>query len=212
MEVARKLGISRNAVIKWTGEAGIEVPPRRPCGICAHPRRDEIDLALLEGSVDAARKKLRMALGTKSTMLDRHRRLHMGMPVGRGYGAYPTCKVCDHPDREAIDEALVAGESRSALARRYDNAFSRNILKNHLDTHINNPRRDAIIAAVNALRADAIRRIEERQGPPRGWLFCPECDSDNVRSAGSGYWRDDPGPIHWHVTECFDCGFPEVQP
>ena len=207
MEVAKALGVSHNAVSKWSRAAGIEAPPHRPCGACIHPQREEIDLALIENSVEAVRQQF--GNGLKFTMLDRHRRKHLGMPVGRGYGAYPACAVCDHPDRDEINRALRDGEGPTALARKYEPAFTLNVLRHHLKTHLDNPRRDAAIAAATELRAKAAAKLAERAGPPPGWFYCPECESANVHSQGSGDWREDPGPMHWHVTECLDCGWPD---
>jgi transposase-like protein len=207
VEVARRLNVSHNAVSKWSREAGIEAPAHRPCGVCVHPQRDEIDTALIANSVEAVRREF--GDGFKFTMLDRHRRLHLGMPVGRGYGAYPACKVCDHPDRDVIDQALRDGESRTALAHKYEPDFTLHILRNHLNTHLDNPRRDAAIAAAAEVRRQAAAKVAERSGPPPGFFLCPECDSENVRCKGSGNWREDPGPIYWHVTDCLDCGWPD---
>lgn len=209
VEVARRFGIHRNVITKWAKQAGIE-GQRRPCGICTHPQRDEIDAALIENSVETVRRQF--GQGLKFTMLDRHRRLHLGMPVGRGYGAYPACKICDHPDHASIDRALREGVSRVELTRTYEPAFTLSMLRNHLREHLDNPRRDAVIAAVNERRRQVVQRLAGRSGPPRGWFFCPECDSDNVNAKGSGDWKEDPGPVRWHVTECLDCGWPADPP
>jgi hypothetical protein len=46
-----------------------------------------------------------------------------------------TCTVCGHADREAIDRALVAGESVRALARRYV-PLSVTALQRHKASHL----------------------------------------------------------------------------
>jgi hypothetical protein len=210
------LDVSRTAVSNWSKKAGIDPPGRRPCGICAHPQRDEIDAALITESVESVRR--RFSNGLKLTMLDRHRRLHLAMPVGRGYGAYPACKVCDHPKRPAIDQALRDGKPRRALVDAYGQAFTLPMLRHHVREHLNNPRRDAAVATARSIRRQAAERLADRGadppavpgGPPPGFFFCPECDSENVRCKGDGNWRDDPGPVYWHVTECLDCGWPDA--
>ncbi len=46
-----------------------------------------------------------------------------------------TCTICSHPDREAIDEALVAGESTGMLAGRYRTIDER-ALRRHRSNHV----------------------------------------------------------------------------
>jgi hypothetical protein len=46
-----------------------------------------------------------------------------------------TCTVCRHPERAAIDQALVAGEAPFALARRYS-SLSEPALRRHKDAHL----------------------------------------------------------------------------
>ena len=46
-----------------------------------------------------------------------------------------TCTICSHAEREAIDEALVAGESTGKLAGRYRTIHERAI-RRHRDNHL----------------------------------------------------------------------------
>jgi hypothetical protein len=45
------------------------------------------------------------------------------------------CTVCTHPEQEAIDEALVGGESTGKLAGRYRTIHER-ALRRHRDNHL----------------------------------------------------------------------------
>jgi hypothetical protein len=114
------------------------------------------------------------------------------------------CPVCKHPLRDDIDHAL-RRSGPDAYARTTASAFAPfavHVLREHQLRHLDTP----LIADQNSA-GEADRRLET-EGPPPGWFFCPECDSTNVRCKGSGYWKEDPGPVHWHVTECLDCGWP----
>ena len=46
----------------------------------------------------------------------------------------PSCNVCTHPEREAIDRALVEGANDRAVARRY--GLSRDAVWRHRSTHL----------------------------------------------------------------------------
>lgn len=46
------------------------------------------------------------------------------------------CTVCTHPDRAAIDAALVSGESAAALAARYRTKSARMALQRHRAEHL----------------------------------------------------------------------------
>jgi len=78
-----------------------------------------------------------------------------------------TCTICMHPDREAIDAALVAGEPYRGIAQRY--AASPDAVFRHRSDHVTATlvraadaaevaRADSLLGQLGELRADA-RRI-----------------------------------------------------
>jgi hypothetical protein len=198
-DVARELGISTSLVTKWSQEAGIG--PEPACKVCQHPQLDEIDAALIDNTVAVVAD---LYPDVTCASLDRHRRVHLAITLGQGPGF--RCAACDHMLRSRIDALLRLHWSRTRLAEEF--GIEVYVLRHHQFHHLDNPHRDAAVARAEESRLQAARRLAERVGPPRGWLYCPECDSDNVHCAGSGDWREDPGPIHWYVAGCFDCGWP----
>lgn len=44
------------------------------------------------------------------------------------------CPLCQHPDREQIDQELAAGASPTKIGRHY--GASRNAMRNHRDNHL----------------------------------------------------------------------------
>ena len=88
------------------------------------------------------------------------------MPAGR------PCKVCRHPERDAIDRALVAGADVASVSRNF--AVSDDALTRHRDNHIPTPEMQAgavaraaadadhggsLLSQVAGLRTDALRLL-----------------------------------------------------
>ncbi|WP_085440442.1 hypothetical protein [Magnetofaba australis] len=91
------------------------------------------------------------------------------------------CTVCAHRKLNAIDEALVAGESMAGLAKRYK--LSRDALRRHRDSHLpevmvkseeaqQTARGDSLIDQLKALqtRAHNIAMKAEKEGDLRAAL------------------------------------------
>jgi len=74
------------------------------------------------------------------------------------------CTVCEHPDRRAIDEALVRGESMRALAARYGTVGRMSLVrhrKEHLPELLAKAYEAERVAEADKLLMD-IRRIQTR--------------------------------------------------
>jgi len=89
-----------------------------------------------------------------------------------------TCTVCSHPDRAAIDQALVSGQSYRSIAKR--SGTSPSALLRHRESHLSTTlvkanaarevvRADDLLAKVEELEAEARRigRKAEREGDLR---------------------------------------------
>jgi hypothetical protein len=143
--VALLLDVTPAAVSYWTKQAGM--PPQRPptrCGVCRHPDRTAIEEALIVSTVAAVSARYP---DLTDQQLDCHRRRHLGLSVGRH--ARFSCLVCDHPERELLDELLRRSRKRVALARAFEatapgvTRLTPAMLRHHQDNHLNNPARDA---------------------------------------------------------------------
>src|SRR5215211_7666091 len=85
-----------------------------------------------------------------------------------------SCTICTHPDRTAIDEALVAGESTGKLAGRYrtiDERALRRHRSNHLPAKLVMARAaeevaqaDDLLGAVQDLQARTLAILEAAEG------------------------------------------------
>ena len=71
------------------------------------------------------------------------------------------CTVCAHPDREAIDRALVAGESYRAIAQRF--AVSRHAAGRHAREHLPAMLAQAQDAAEVTQANDLLAQVEDLQ-------------------------------------------------
>ena len=71
----------------------------------------------------------------------------------------PTCTVCPHPDREAIDEALVLGTSMTQLATTYE--LSKDAVRRHRTAHLSPALRKVVEARQSGGSVKAIDRLEE---------------------------------------------------
>jgi AraC-like DNA-binding protein len=116
------------------------------CAICAHPDRDEIE-SLLRSEVllkDIARHH-----GVSQSSLTRHWTAHLGMDARRHHRV--GCLVCHHPKRAEIEAALIKGEPRPTVARRFGLAPHR--VRWHAKAHLErllSAERDAVMAEVMA--------------------------------------------------------------
>jgi hypothetical protein len=75
-----------------------------------------------------------------------------------------SCTVCEHPDREAIDEALVAGESSAVIAGRYRTIGERAIRRhrtNHLPEKLAKAHEAEEVARADSL-LEQVRDLQER--------------------------------------------------
>lgn len=116
------------------------------CRVCHHPARREIEMAVLEGVEFST---IGDAFGLKWVNVAQHSRDHMG--VSRVDG--PRCKVCDHPERHAIEQAVVDGMSMSAASRKWGVSVWGHMQPSH-----------AVIATRRAaLRLAAVRRYVSSQ-------------------------------------------------
>ena len=88
-----------------------------------------------------------------------------------------TCSICTHPDREAIDSALVAGEPFRNMAERF--GTSTTTLHRHKQSHIPG----ALVKATEArevARADSLLdQVRDLQGRALGILTEAETGGDH---------------------------------
>jgi hypothetical protein len=92
---------------------------------------------------------------------------------------HPLCKVCNHPARREIEVALIEGQSREVLARRFSTGkmkLNRQNLHSHYHGHMQVIDRavaeQARTRARNAmLDVESVRAIRERQAGLRGLML-----------------------------------------
>lgn len=95
-----------------------------------------------------------------------------------------TCTVCSHPEREAVDEALVAGESTGKLAGRYRTIHER-ALRRHRDNHLPAKLVMAEKAAEVAEAGDLLDQVRGLQGRALGILDKAEGTGDLRTALGA---------------------------
>lgn len=71
----------------------------------------------------------------------------------------PACSVCPHPDRQAIDEALVLGTSMTQLATTYE--LSKDAIRRHRTAHLSPALRKVVEARQTGGSIKAIDRLED---------------------------------------------------
>jgi len=81
---------------------------KRSCPFCQHPSRDELEEALLSGSISP--KELDKKMGWRLNTSDRHFRNHMGQ---YHMAANPQCKICTHPQRAEFETRYFQDGSES---------------------------------------------------------------------------------------------------
>lgn len=162
-ELADTLGVSPALIHYWAKTAGVPPmsppsggTPAYPCGACAHPDRESIDVALATTPVRVVEARFPELT---AAILDRHRRIHLGLAGFGQHAALRSCAVCDHPSRDDIDRALTANESRVSLAE--STGIPCNVLRTHQSTHLNNPERDQAQAVAAVRRLAVVREIME---------------------------------------------------
>ena len=73
--------------------------------------------------------------------------------------AGPSCTVCSHPDREAVDQAIVLGRSNRAVARQY--GLSKDSVARHRASHVSSALRAVASEREQAGARSALDRLEE---------------------------------------------------
>jgi len=68
------------------------------------------------------------------------------------------CAVCDHPERDSIDAAIVAGQSIRGIARRYN--LSKDSVHRHAQNHIPETLRKAHAVKESARADELLERVE----------------------------------------------------
>jgi hypothetical protein len=92
-----------------------------------------------------------------------------------------TCTVCSNPEREAIDEALVSGESTGVLAGRYrtiDERALRRHRSNHLPATLSKSREAEEVSRAD----DLLRQLKALQGKTLSLLLKAE-EAGELRTA-----------------------------
>jgi hypothetical protein len=94
-----------------------------------------------------------------------------------------TCTVCAHPERVAIDKALVNGEPTRAIAGRY--GLARTSLQRHQEDHIPQKLSRATEARAVAQADDLLAHVRALQGKATSLLLAAEKEGD-IRTALAG--------------------------
>lgn len=92
----------------------------------------------------------------------------------------PSCTVCPHPDRQAIDEALVLGTSMTQLATTYE--LSKDAIRRHRTAHLSSALRKVAEARQTGGSVKAIDRLEDLLQRAESLLAIAEAKGD-VRNA-----------------------------
>ena len=103
---------------------------KRSCPFCQHPSRDELEEALLSGSISP--KELDKKMGWRLNTSDRHFRNHMGDYV---MSSNPKCVLCTDPMRKHYEQALNEGNISSedvSSALKTTKAQVQRHMKHHL--------------------------------------------------------------------------------
>lgn len=156
-ELAETLGVSPSLISYWARSAGIAPFPRemaRPCGACAHPRREAIDVALITMTVANVAVQFP---DLTHPVLDRHRRLHVGLTGLGQHAAHRSCAACISDQRDLIDQALDANQSRTRLAET--TGIARHVLRHHQKNHLDNVGRDMAQASAAVRRLAVLRKV-----------------------------------------------------
>ena len=95
-----------------------------------------------------------------------------------------TCTVCTHPEREAIDRALVAGESTGQLAGRYRTIDERAI-RRHRSNHLPAKLVLAEKAAEVAEAGDLLSQVQGLQARTLAILEAAEASSEHRTALGA---------------------------
>jgi len=94
-----------------------------------------------------------------------------------------TCSICSHPDRAAIDRALVAGEAYRTIAQRY--GTSATALHRHKADHIPVKLAQAAVATQTAEASDLLTEVRDLRAKAYSLLLKAEAAGD-IRTALSG--------------------------
>ena len=95
-----------------------------------------------------------------------------------------TCTVCSHAAREAIDHALVAGESAAQIAGRYRTLHER-ALRRHRDAHIPESLAKSREAEEVSRADDLLRQLKALQAKTLALLLKAE-EAGDLRTALAG--------------------------
>ena len=102
---------------------------KRSCPFCQHPSRDELEEALLSGSISP--KELDKKMGWRLNTSDRHFRNHMGQ---YHMAANPQCKICTHPQRAEFETRYFqAGSESENIAKELD--LAETTVYHHMKNH-----------------------------------------------------------------------------
>ena len=103
---------------------------RPRCSLCMHEDRSQLeaDLEAMSYTADALDQQMNWQSGTSS----RHQRNHMG---GYVESANPSCKICSHPMRAALEEQLHGGDMSPMTASRIVDCTEDQVVR-HVDKHL----------------------------------------------------------------------------
>ena len=94
----------------------------------------------------------------------------------------PSCTVCSHPDRQAIDEALVLGTSQRQLAATF--SLSKDAVRRHHAAHLSPALRKVAETRQTGGAAKAVDELAELRERARRLLDAAEAKGD-LRNAGA---------------------------
>jgi hypothetical protein len=133
------------------------VPPAHErsdkCSTCIHPSVDTID-GLIAAGVPYA--KIGERFGMPSSTIGNHGLAHLGIARGARIQRI-TCPACLHPEADAINDRLRAGEATHAISTAYGVANSS--LHRHRYRHLDNTAWEAKRTAFAATRLKALMEV-----------------------------------------------------
>ena len=94
------------------------------------------------------------------------------------------CAVCDHPERDSIDAAIVAGQSIRGIARRY--GVSKDSVSRHAQNHLPETLRKAHAVKELTRADDLLGRVETLITEAEGLIEHGKGETVNVRAWSSG--------------------------
>ncbi len=99
------------------------------CLVCNHPEREAIEAAILKGDTYVA---ISTRVNINKAILAYHARKHLD--IYRPSGRTSKCLVCEHPEKDAIDQYILSGASYMQASRKF--AMSAHVLNVHAFAHL----------------------------------------------------------------------------